>query len=190
MKYAMYIGASEDQVRWGGNDDPRDLLTMGETYAVKDVEVHSWHTMYILCDFPGKKFNSVSFKDVVPSKVAQPTTAKLIKEFSDRITAMKKHGKPSDAALIAKNVLLYESTIAYLQDIDRLQSELSNGWKWNQSVSVCQDHTREVVNYDGCVICDIDRLQSELEACRRDADRYRWLVRNRDGSTICFHTIL
>lgn len=143
MKYAMYIGASEDQVRWGGNDDPRDLLTMGETYAVKDVEVHSWHTMYILCDFPGKKFNSVSFKDVVPSKVAQPTTAKLIKEFSDRITAMKKHGKPSDAALIAKNVPLYESTIAYLQDIDR--------------------------------------LQSELEACRRDADRYRWLVRNRHG---------
>lgn len=62
MRTVIYIGAFDEQVRWGGNDDPRGLLTEGETYEVDDVEVHSWHTKYALRGFTGKKFNSASFK--------------------------------------------------------------------------------------------------------------------------------
>lgn len=59
-----YIGTSNEQVKWGSNDDPRGLLTEGETYIVEAVEPHSWHTKYYLKEFPGKKFNSVSFEKV------------------------------------------------------------------------------------------------------------------------------
>jgi hypothetical protein len=59
-----YIGADNEQVAWGGNDDPRELLIIGETYTVIGKEVHSWHTKIILEDYPDKKFNDSSFKYV------------------------------------------------------------------------------------------------------------------------------
>lgn len=60
---AEYTGnASDTQVRWGSNDDPRGLLEPGKVYEVKRVDVHTWHTKVFLTDFPGKKFNSVHFK--------------------------------------------------------------------------------------------------------------------------------
>lgn len=58
-----YLGASSGEFRWGGNDDPRDILHVGEVYVVDYVEVHSWHTKLGLKEVPGK-FNSVSFKEV------------------------------------------------------------------------------------------------------------------------------
>lgn len=59
---AKYIGASDEQVRWGGNDDPRGLLVEGESYEIARKEVHSWHTKIELVGFPGKVFNDVSFE--------------------------------------------------------------------------------------------------------------------------------
>ena len=56
--------ASQDQINWGGNDDPNDLLEIGETYEVFEKDVHSWHIKLRLVDFPEKVFNSVSFKYV------------------------------------------------------------------------------------------------------------------------------
>ena len=58
----VFIGSTEGQVRWGSNDDPSDLLTIGKIYEVQKVEPHSWHTKYYLKEFPNKKFNSVSFE--------------------------------------------------------------------------------------------------------------------------------
>lgn len=58
---ATYLGSSDEQVSWGGNDDPRPLLEEGRSYEVADLEMHSWHTKITLVDFPDKKFNSVSF---------------------------------------------------------------------------------------------------------------------------------
>lgn len=58
-----YIGATDDQVRWGGNDDPRLVLVEGGIYEVEREEVHSWHTKLYLKGIPGK-FNSVSFVPV------------------------------------------------------------------------------------------------------------------------------
>lgn len=59
-----YIGASDDQVNWGGGDDPRGVLVEGETYEVVSKDVHSWHTKLSLKGFEEKKFNSVCFKKV------------------------------------------------------------------------------------------------------------------------------
>ena len=58
----IYIGATDHQVRWGSHDDPRNCLVEGEAYELDHAEVHSWHTKYHLTKFPGKEFNSVSFR--------------------------------------------------------------------------------------------------------------------------------
>lgn len=57
----MYIGASQEQINWGGNDDPRPLLTEGAIYEVEKREVHSYHTKISLKMIEGK-FNDASFR--------------------------------------------------------------------------------------------------------------------------------
>ncbi len=61
--YAIFLGASEAQIQWGGNDDPNLVCKVGEKYEVERQEVHSYHTKYTLVGIKGK-FNSVSFKIV------------------------------------------------------------------------------------------------------------------------------
>ena len=58
-----YIGASDSQVRWGSNDDPRNCLIEGQLYTIDHTEVHSYHTKIYLKEFPDLKFNSCSFND-------------------------------------------------------------------------------------------------------------------------------
>jgi hypothetical protein len=70
MRTVKFTGCSDEQVRWGGNDDPRGVLTEGETYEVEKTEVHSWHTKTKLKGVDGW-FNSVCFKAVC----AQPPEA-------------------------------------------------------------------------------------------------------------------
>ena len=65
-KQVTFLGASKEQINWGGNDDPNKHLLVGETYEVEDVEVHSWHTKIKLVGFEGV-FNSSSF-DVLESQ--------------------------------------------------------------------------------------------------------------------------
>ena len=40
------------------------MLTVGAVYTVIDVEVHSWHTIVELKEFPGVGFNSVLFEEI------------------------------------------------------------------------------------------------------------------------------
>lgn len=40
------------------------VLTVGQKYTVIDVEVHSWHTLVTLREFPDKQFNSVLFEEI------------------------------------------------------------------------------------------------------------------------------
>ena len=40
-----------------------ELLEIGKLYTVTNVDVHSWHTMITLKEFPGKEFNSVLFAE-------------------------------------------------------------------------------------------------------------------------------
>jgi len=62
----VFEGSSVAQVRWGENDDPSNLLVVGQEYEVTDEEVHDWHTKYTLKCLPNKKFNSSSFN---PSRI-------------------------------------------------------------------------------------------------------------------------
>ena len=59
-----FTGASDDQVRWGNNDDPRSYLFKGQICTVLEEEVHSWHTKIRLLETPTMLFNNVSFEDV------------------------------------------------------------------------------------------------------------------------------
>jgi hypothetical protein len=58
---AVFLGATENQIAFGKNDDPNALLTNGGRYEVEEIEVHTMHTKIYLKDFPGRKFNSASF---------------------------------------------------------------------------------------------------------------------------------
>ena len=69
MKKVRYIGATDKQVKWGGNDDPRSLLNEGDIYEVEHEEVHSWHTKYSLKGIKGR-FNSVCFEIEEETSVA------------------------------------------------------------------------------------------------------------------------
>lgn len=56
----VYLGCSDEQVRWGNNDDPRSVLVEGDTYYIENVDVHSQHTKLTLSGISGR-FNSVCF---------------------------------------------------------------------------------------------------------------------------------
>lgn len=58
-----YIGSTEDQVRWGNNDNPKGILIEGDTYYVERVEIHSQHTKLYLRGVYGK-YNSVCFEKI------------------------------------------------------------------------------------------------------------------------------
>lgn len=57
----QFLGASKEQIQWGGNDDPNKVLTVGHTYSVEHADTRSWHTKIKLVDIDGV-FNSSSFK--------------------------------------------------------------------------------------------------------------------------------
>ena len=58
----IFVDASDEQVNWGSNDDPRLLLEKDKIYEIEEVEVHSWHTKIYLVGIKGK-FNSVHFEE-------------------------------------------------------------------------------------------------------------------------------
>jgi hypothetical protein len=62
-RVVKYIGVTDEQVNWGGNDDPRDVLVEGSLYNITEVEVHNWHAKVRLEGIEGW-FNSVSFREV------------------------------------------------------------------------------------------------------------------------------
>ena len=65
-----FIESSEEQVNWGGNDDPLEAgLNIGDEYIISDVDEHNWHTKIHLEGFEGQ-FNSVCF-DAVPTNIQE-----------------------------------------------------------------------------------------------------------------------
>lgn len=56
-----FIGATDEQVSFGGGDDPRSIIKDNSIHEVIDVEVHSWHTKLYLRGVNGA-FNSVCFE--------------------------------------------------------------------------------------------------------------------------------
>lgn len=62
MAKVVYTGATDAQVNWGSNSDPRGVLEEGREYEVERKEVHSYHTKIKLVGVEGW-FNSVCFED-------------------------------------------------------------------------------------------------------------------------------
>ena len=58
----IYTGCTIEQVRWGNNDDPREVLEKGKSYQIEHIRHHKWHTKYKLQGIDGW-YNSVCFKD-------------------------------------------------------------------------------------------------------------------------------
>jgi hypothetical protein len=58
-----FLGCDKYQVRWGGNDDPTGILTVGKIYTVDHTEIHTQHTKVHLQGISGR-YNSVCFEDV------------------------------------------------------------------------------------------------------------------------------
>lgn len=56
----MYNGATDSEVNFGSNDDPRGVLTVGACYRIESIDVTSIHVRVRLFGFNGW-FNSVSF---------------------------------------------------------------------------------------------------------------------------------
>lgn len=59
--FVRFVGCTKEQVRWGNNTDPEDLLVPGGVYYVLHAIVKSSHTKLILRGVEGK-FNSVCFE--------------------------------------------------------------------------------------------------------------------------------
>jgi len=61
-EWVRYMGCIDEQVKWGGNSDPRGVLKEEGLYTVTNVEVHKSHTKLKLEGFPNLQFNSVHFQ--------------------------------------------------------------------------------------------------------------------------------
>lgn len=59
----IYIGATDEQVQWGNNADPRGVLIEGHTYCLYQEEIHNWYTKLYFVGVDGG-FNSVCFEEV------------------------------------------------------------------------------------------------------------------------------
>jgi hypothetical protein len=59
--FVKFIGCTREQINWGNNSDPENLLMVNGVYYVQDMIVKSSHTKLILRGVEGK-FNSVCFE--------------------------------------------------------------------------------------------------------------------------------
>jgi hypothetical protein len=59
--YVKFVGCTREQVNWGNNTDPENLLVPGGVYFVQQMIVKSSHSKLILRGVEGK-FNSVCFE--------------------------------------------------------------------------------------------------------------------------------
>lgn len=61
--FVKFIGCTREQVNWGNNTDPTDLLMVNGVYYVEQLIIKSSHTKLILRGVEGK-FNSVCFESL------------------------------------------------------------------------------------------------------------------------------
>ena len=61
----VFVGATDAQVTYAGNSDPRNFFTEGEIVFCVYEEIHAWKTEITLLGYPNNTFNSVCFKEKV-----------------------------------------------------------------------------------------------------------------------------
>jgi len=75
-----YIGASDEQVNYRGNDDPRGVLNIGSLYEVLREDIGDFHTDIYLTVFPKLRFNSVCFESAIEPAPSKESTLALSAE--------------------------------------------------------------------------------------------------------------
>lgn len=58
----IVICKSDYQNYYGGCEEIKEHLKVGNEYTIEEVDIHSWHTNVYLEGFPGLPFNSVHFE--------------------------------------------------------------------------------------------------------------------------------
>jgi hypothetical protein len=61
MTTVKFTGCHESQHNWGNHTGNVDELTIGQSYEIDRIDVHSWHTKVYLVGIKGS-FNSVCFE--------------------------------------------------------------------------------------------------------------------------------
>lgn len=61
--FVKFVGCTKEQIAWGSNTDPQDLLVYGGVYYVQELIVKSSHSKLVLRGVEGK-FNSVCFERI------------------------------------------------------------------------------------------------------------------------------
>lgn len=72
------ICVSNNDIGWNTPRENAKLLTVGKIYTLVDAEVHDWHTIVRLAEFPSFGFNSVLFEEVDDETLLTAPKAKPI----------------------------------------------------------------------------------------------------------------
>ena len=61
VREVVCVDNVNDKYGWNKN---AELLTIGQEYTVCGIDIHDWHSVVKLAEFPGLKFNSVLFEEI------------------------------------------------------------------------------------------------------------------------------
>lgn len=87
----------------------------------------------------------------------------------DRLDELEARVSPKLLVCVLKGEVLtaWEELAALRQRAEAAERERDAAVAWNHRVSVCANHTSDIVDGE-CIVCERDAL-------REDAERYRWL---------------
>ena len=152
-----YLGTSNDQVRWGGNDDPRDCLVIGTVYTVRRTETHSWHTKIELEEWPGQVFNDASFEYLTSTITREPQPAQPERSISlcQATPSYRGHVIPNTVIRITEALPHHEhphETLEEVRDFHRAQAkELAAGLMGSLPQGTLHELLIELLHNYACV---------------------------------------
>lgn len=93
------ICVSNEDLGWNTDREKAKLLSVGKIYTLQGIEVHDWHTVVWLKEFPHCRFNSVLFEEVddeilltAPKGKAPPDRDNLLVTAGVRAACMDSKG--------------------------------------------------------------------------------------------------
>lgn len=94
-----------------------------------------------------------------------------ITELETRIRELENLKKGYQDELGWINELL-ERAEARVKELEKDNNDLI---EVNHSVSVCRNHTSEITNFDGCLVCRIEELEGAIEKHRDGTRKYEYV---------------
>jgi len=113
-----YVGASDDQVRWGIGDDPRGKLVRGGEYTVDHTDIHGSYTTVYLEGIDGR-FNSVCFASELPLGLETENPIIPQEMWWGKISQLEKRIERIENALKINRTTPYARTTILEEDFDK-----------------------------------------------------------------------